>query len=149
MAFHPFARLRLHDLHVRTATALHHGFPWLRRGMVKFTTFRVPWTWHALETLSDGLRDRRSLSAANLHWHNRRRFAFTTRSGFTRCDHATCQLHRLLGPCFKTGRDRHWRNEFRPSSAAVLTRGPCGGPADAQRPPIRRVQPPDATPRPR
>ena len=83
------------DLHVRTPTSLHHGFPWLHPTHAKFTIFRVPTCMLTLRPFS------RRIVAGGQCPKRVLPLLLSLRVGV--CHSITRTYVRLLGPCFKTG----------------------------------------------
>lgn len=106
------------DLHVRTATVLHQGFPWLQPAWEKLAIFRVPANVLDFKSFSRmiriELRCNPSCRDHGLfgHFH----YASSAKllgSGFTHPNART--FGRLLGPCSKTGGMRSFGTEASPA----------------------------------
>ena len=91
------------DLHVRTATSFHQGFPWLHPLQAKFTIFRVSSTSLKLKPIS------RDQSRSTVQKISSLLLSFRVQV----CHSHTCDGDELLGPCFKTGRIKRCRHRPR------------------------------------
>ena len=99
------------DLHVRTATNFHQGFPWLHSTHIKFTIFRVSLHILLLSSLPTAIEP---VSVAFIvmictkwqksHFKHCRECSLLSLRARLFIQPNSCTCSELLRPCFKTGR---------------------------------------------
>lgn len=100
------------DLHVRTATVLHQGFPWLQPAWEKLAIFRVPANVLDFKSFSRMIRiELRCNPSCRDHGYSHFHSASSALTGSGLYHHNTRTFGRLLGPCFKTGGMRSFGTE--------------------------------------
>lgn len=102
------------DLHVRTATVLHQGFPWLQPAWEKLAIFRVPANVLDFKSFSRMIRIELRCNPSCRDHGSRCHFHYASSAellGSGLYHHNTRTFGRLLGPCFKTGGMRSFGTE--------------------------------------